>query len=790
MQFPESWLREFIDPPLSSEELCHLLTMAGLEVEEQKPVAPKFHGVVVARVLAVEKHPHADRLKLCQVDAGAHGVLSIVCGAPNVEAGLHVPCALPGAKLPGGEIKVAKVRGIDSYGMLCSARELGLAEDHDGIMTLPGDAPLGKDLRQYLALDDQIITLKLTPNRADCLSLKGLARELMALTGVAAKMPEIQAVAPTIADVRAIVLDAPEACPRYCGRVIADVNAAAPTPEWMKARLLRCGVRSISALVDITNYVMLELGQPLHAFDDEKLVGAIHVRYPRAGERLLLLNGQTVEPAADVALIADDEKALALAGIMGGEESGVGLSTRRVFLESAFFSPSAIAGRARALGFSSDAAHRFERGVDFALQRAALERATALILAICGGKAGPLCEAESLPHLPTRQAIRLSPARASRLLGIELTLAQCERLLTGLGLAPRQEADALVVMPPTWRFDLAIEEDLVEELARLHGYENIPAHPPSAQLSMRPQPEAQRSPYALRRQLAARGYYEVINYSFVPPEWEADLAGNDKPVRLANPIASHLAVMRSSLIGGLVGVLQTNLKRQLDRVRLFEIGRCFSPDATAETGHAQPMRLGMLAAGEAYPLQWGLSRRPVDFFDLKGDIEALFAPARIESVAFPHPALHPGRSARILLAGRSIGILGELHPLWRQKYEIPVAVVVAELDLDALLRHDMPHYQEISRFPAVVRDLALIVEVACSASALVDTLRRAAPGYVRDVSLFDVYQGKGVTEGKKSLAFRITMQDTQKTLSDHDADAAIKRMLDAAFREHGAMLRQ
>lgn len=790
MQFPESWLRELIDPPLSSAELAHMLTMAGLEVEECHPLAPEFHGVVVAHVLSVDKHPNADRLKRCRVDAGAHGLLSIVCGAPNVAPGINVPCALVGAKLPGGEIKATKVRGIDSHGMLCSARELGLADDHAGLMILPADAPLGKDLRQYLALDDTILTLKLTPNRADCLSLVGIAREVAALTGMRAKLPTIESAPVTSPTTRAVILDAPAACPRYCGRVIEAVNAGAATPEWMKDRLARCGIRSISALVDITNYVMLELGQPLHAFDDDKLVGAIHVRLARPHDELLLLNGQTVRPAPDVLLIADEVKPLALAGIMGGEDSGVTTATRRVFLESAFFSPSALAGRARALGFASDAAHRFERGVDFALQRQAIERATRLVLDICGGRAGPIVEATSPAHLPLRQPVRLSYAKAEKVLGIALPPDRCADMLARLGLAPQQEEGGLRVTPPSWRFDIAIEEDLIEELARLHGYDNVPSRPPRAPLIMLPRSEKRRPLADLRRQIVARGYHEVITYSFVEAAWESDFAGCDEPVRLANPIASHLSVMRSTLIGGLVGVLQTNLKRQNERVRVFEIGRCFIRDDSEETGHRQPLRLGLLAAGDVMPAQWGVARRPVDFYDLKGDLEALLMPHRPLFASCRHPALHPGRAAEIHLDGRAVGVVGELHPRWRQKYELSAAVVVAEIDLEAMLTRSLPRHREPSRFPAVVRDLALVVDQDCPAFALQQTLAAAAPAFVQEIRLFDVYRGQGVAAGKKSLAFRILMQDTQKTLQDAEADAAIAAVLAAAERAHGATLRQ
>jgi len=792
MQFPESWLRALVNPPLSTTELCHLLTMAGLEVEEMQAVAPTFSGVVVARVLSCEKHPDADKLKLCSVDAGDHGVLQIVCGAPNVGAGMTVPCAVVGAKLPGIDIKQAKVRGIESFGMLCSARELGLSEDHGGLLALSADLAPGQDVRTALNLDDTLITLKLTPNRADCLSLAGIAREVAALTGVPLQLPQIEAVAPLLPDVRTVVLDAPAACPRYCGRIVRGVNARAATPDWIKQRIERCGVRSISALVDVTNYVMLELGQPLHAFDDAHLQGAIHVRYPHSGEQLLLLNEQTVQPAADTALIADEAKALALAGIMGGEHSGINDATTDLFLESAFFMPEAIAGKARALGFGSDASYRYERGVDFALQAQAIERATQLIVAICGGQPGPVVEALAAAHLPTRAPVRLRMARAVKVLGMALSFEQIEKLVAGLGFVYARVADDLVVTPPSYRFDIAIEEDLIEEIARLHGYDNIPAPPPTARLEMLPLPEARQSAMSVRRLIAERAYHEVVNYSFVEAAWEMDFAGNATPVRLANPIASQMGVMRSSLVGGLVATLVSNLKRQADRVRIFEVGRCFLPDGAGDngTGYLQPMRVAALAAGPALPEQWGVSARPTDFFDVKGDLEAIFAPRSLRFDRVQHTALHPGRAASVLLDGIPIGVLGEIHPCWHQKYELAAPAVVFEIDLAPLLLTPMPAYQERSRFPAVVRDIALILPQHSTVQALLDALHGAAPAYVREIRLFDVYQGKGIAPESKSLAFRVVMQDTQKTLADIDADAAIAALVRVAEDRCGAILRR
>lgn len=801
MQFSENWLRSLVNPPLDREELAHLLTMAGLEVEEMRAAAPAFSKVVVAHVLSAEKHPDADKLKVCSVDVGQAGQgepLQIVCGAPNVAPGMKVPCALVGAELPGFSIKRAKVRGIESFGMLCSARELGLSEDHGGLLALAKDAPVGQDIREHLNLDDALFTLKLTPNRADCLSLTGIAREVSALTGAPLTLPQVTAVPPAHEQTRAIVLDAPDACPRYCGRIISKVDARAPTPDWIKQRLERSGIRSISALVDVTNYVMLELGQPLHAFDNTKLVGAIHVRYPKPGEQIKLLNEQSVTPSAGTALIADEEhggRALALAGIMGGQESGITDATSELFLESAFFSPQAVAGKARALGFSSDASYRYERGVDFNLQRAAIERATQLILAICGGSPGPVVEAVAAGSLPVRTPVRLRSSRATKVLGISLSPAQIEKLLLGLGFPLQQEGDDFIVTPPPARFDIEIEADLIEEIARLHGYDNIPSPVPKGHLSMLPLPEERRSAMQLRHLMAERDYQEVVNYSFVDAAWEADFCANESPIALSNPIASQMGVMRTSLIGGLVGTLVFNLKRRTNRVRVFEIGRCFMRDdkALPVAGFAQPMRLAALCAGPADPEQWGEPSRNADFYDAKCDLEALFAPQTLTFEKAQHPALHPGRSATVLLDGKAVGMIGELHPQWVQKYELAglgnAAPVVFEIELAALTSQPLPRYREVSRFPTVVRDLALVVALDQPLQPLLDAMRAVAPAIVRALELFDVYHGKGIATNRKSLAFRIVMQDTEKTLADSEADAVIEKLVAVAEQKFGATVR-
>ncbi|HQR59268.1 MAG TPA: phenylalanine--tRNA ligase subunit beta [Azonexus sp.] len=790
MKFSESWLRTLVDPQLSSEELAHQLTMAGLEVEELDPVAPHFNDVVVAQVLEVTRHPDADRLNVCRVDTGRGEPTTIVCGAPNVAVGQRVPCALPGAQLPGDfVIKVAKVRGIESSGMLCSAKELGIAEDASGLLVLPADAPVGQSIRQYLDLEDRLFTLKLTPNRADCLSLTGVAREVSAITGAPATLPEVPTVVATIADQRAVVLDAPAACPLYLGRVLKGVDARALTPEWMKRRLERCGIRAISALVDVTNYVMLELGQPLHAFDNTRLNGTVHARMAQPGETLLLLNGQTIAIDADILMIADDAKSLAMAGIMGGEDSGITLETSELFLESAFFAPKAIAGRARRYGFGSDASHRFERGVDFGGTRSAIERATRLILDICGGAAGPVVEASA--GMPARNPVRLRTARAASVLGVPLPAAEIARLFSGLGLPFTRDGDDFLVQPPTWRFDMEIEEDLIEEIARLHGYDNIPAPVPRGPLAMLAQPEGQRPQARVRQLLVDRGYQEVVNFAFVEEAWELDFAANADLIRLANPIASQMAVLRSTLLGGLISNLVTNLRRKQSRVRLFETGRIFRRAAGGLPvgGFHQPWMLAGLAYGGALPEGWGSGARKVDFYDIKGDLEALLAPAALRFEKLVHPALHPGRSAKVLRDGVAIGCIGELHPEWVQKYDLPMAPVVFEVDFAVVTATTVPVYADVSKFPPVIRDLAIVVDRDLALQTLKDGLKDKLPPLVQDVQLFDLYAGKGVPENKKSLAFRIVMQDTQRTLQDTEVELAVQQLVSCLEQAFAAQLR-
>ncbi|MEK6593446.1 MAG: phenylalanine--tRNA ligase subunit beta [Pseudomonadota bacterium] len=774
MKFSENWLRTFVDPPLSSAGLADALTMGGIEVEALEAVAPPFDRVVVGEVLAVEKHPGADRLTVCQVNVGV-APLNIVCGAPNVRAGIKVPVALAGAKLPALEIKAAKVRGVESHGMLCSAKELGLSADADGLMILAQEAAIGADIRQVLDLDDWLLTTKPTPNRGDCLSLLGLAREVAAISGAQLRPLQIKPVQIAIADRLEITLDAPEACPRYCGRLVRGVIAAAPTPQWMMLRLARSGIRSISAIVDITNYVMLELGQPLHAFDAAKLAGGIRVRFARAGERLNLLNEQMLALSPDFLVIADDSKALALAGIMGGAGSAVSNVTQDIFLESAFFDPGVIAGKSRSLGFGSDSSYRFERGVDFSGTAGALDRATQLLLEICGGKAGPVSEAQA--SLPQRAPVRLRLARAGRLLGITLGSTEAGNILHRLGFEFTVSNDEFRVTPPAHRFDIAIEEDLIEELARIHGYDNIPAAAPIAPAGMLPAPESRRDSAALRRLLVAREYQEIVTYSFVEREWEKDFCGNAQPVALANPIASQMSVMRSSLIGSLINCVSFNLSHKQSRVRVFEIGRCFA--VSDQGGHTQVMRVGGIACGGALHEQWGSHpSRAVDFYDVKGDVEALFAPRSLRFEAAQHTALHPGKSARVICNGHMAGWIGELHPCWQQKYDLPLApVLLFELDFESIAEGGLPAYKEISKFPPVQRDIAVIIDAGLGYQTILDALRREQPRIVTEIGVFDVYQGEGIEKGKKSLAFRVLLQDTRKTLTDAEVDSAVSKLI-------------
>jgi phenylalanyl-tRNA synthetase beta chain len=809
MQFPESWLREFCNPPLTTQQLADTLTMAGLEVEELEPVAPPFTKIVVGEIKEAVQHPNADRLRVCQVDVGQGALLNIVCGAPNARVGIRVPCALVGAELPSGEdgkpfvIKVGKLRGVESQGMLCSAKELKNADDHGGLLELPLDAPLGQDIRQYLNLDDTLMTLKLTPNLAHCLSVYGIAREVSALTGAPLRAPAFPAVATQITDKLAVKVQATDLCGRFSGRVVKGVNTQAKTPQWMVDRLARCGQRSVSPLVDISNYVMFEFGRPSHIFDLDKIHGGLQVRWGQPGESLKLLNGNTVTVDDKVGVIADDSQVESLAGIMGGDATAVSDETQNIYIEAAFWWPSAIAGRSRRYNFSTDAGHRFERGVDPQLTVEHIERITQLVLDICGTpdtQVGPIDD-QTL-NIPQAKPVTLRVDRANKVIGMPLTQKQCTDALRGLGLQVTEGEGTVTVTPPSFRFDLQIEEDLIEEVARMVGYNKLPTNPPLAPITAKVRRETERSPSAVRRAIAALGYQETINYSFVEESWERDLAGNASPIRLLNPIASQMSVMRSSLIGSLLQVVKFNADRKADRVRVFELGRVFlrnaavqSTDTTVE-GFDQPMRVAGMAWGPVEPLGWQGKARNVDFYDVKADVEKLLAPRKAEFVAAEHPALHPGRSAQVWLDGVLIGHVGELHPRWRQAWELSSAPVVFELSLDAVTAREVPVAQGVAKQQPVERDIAVIVTESITHAQLMQAIE-AAPtdGLLQSAVLFDIYRpkadaaGGALTVGEKSLAVRLTLGQGETTLTDAQIDAVMQAVVAYLSEKLGARLR-
>ena len=804
MQFPESWLREFCNPPLTTQQLADTLTMGGLEVEELRPAAPAFTRIVVGEIKEAVQHPNADRLRVCQVDAGQGGLLNIVCGAANARAGIKVPCALVGAELPPGEdgkpfqIKLGKLRGVESQGMLCSARELQLSDDHAGLLELAADAPVGADVREILKLDDTLFTLKLTPNLAHALSVFGVAREVSALTGAPLKQPEFWPVKPVHDAKLKVKVSAPDLCGRFSGRMVRNVDTRAKTPQWMVDRLARCGQRSVTALVDISNYVMFEFGRPSHIFDYDKIHGGLEVRWGRAGEQLKLLNGNTVTVDETVGVIADDRQVESLAGIMGGDSTAVSDETRNVYVEAAFWWPQAIQGRSRRYNFSTDAGHRFERGVDPSQTVEHIEHITRLILEICGGEAGPMDD--QIVKLPEQKPVSLRVARAAKVTGMPLTEEQCMDALRRLGLPATSGNGVLTVKPPAYRFDLTIEEDLIEEVVRIIGYERLPTTPPLAPITAKLPPEATRSRFAVRRLLAALGYQETINFSFVEESWEHDLAGNPDPIRLLNPIASQMSVMRSSLLGSLLQALKFNLDRKAERVRVFELGRVFLRDPSVATtdstvkGIRQPMRVAGLAYGEADGLQWARKGPPVDFYDAKGDVEALLSPLKPQFRPAAHPAMHPGRCASVWLQGREIGVVGELHPRWRQRWELAQAPVLFELDLDAVVARQVPVFETVPKFQPAQRDIAVIVADTVTHGALMDAVYSAATGgLLRDALLFDVYKPKqasaGLGAGEKSLAVRLTLASGEATLTDEQIDQAVQAVVDRIASQLGGRLR-
>ena len=792
MKFSEQWLRSWVNPDVSRDELVARLSMVGLEVDAVIPVAGQFSGVVVGEILSAEQHPDADKLRVCQVSNGS-ATLQVVCGAPNARAGIKIPFAMIGAELPGDfKIKQAKLRGVESQGMLCSASELQISDDNSGLMELAADAPVGQDVRAYLGLDDASIEIGLTPNRGDCLSLAGLAREVGAIYGAQVTPVSIAPVAAVHDEVRPVEVLAPKACPRYLGRVIRNVDLSKPTPLWMVERLRRSDIRSIDAAVDITNYVMLELGQPMHAFDLAEINGGIRVRMAEEGEKLVLLDGQEVSLRADTLVIADHNRALAIAGVMGGEHSGVSGKTRDLFLESAFFDTISVAGKARSYGLHTDSSHRFERGVDSQLARNAMERATALLLEIVGGEAGPIIEVASAADLPSVAPITLRAERISQMLSMGMDGAEVERLLTALGLGvTAQGAGQWQVSVPSHRFDISLEVDLIEELGRLYGYNRLPVRYPQARLAPQAKAEARAELPALRRLLVARGYQEAITYSFIDPKLFELFSPGVAPLQLANPISADMAAMRSSLWPGLVKALEHNLNRQQSRVRLFESGLRFVGQLE---GLQQETMLAGVISGSRLPEGWANGRDSVDFYDLKADVEALLgyagAAAAFSFVPGEHPALHPGQTARIEREGRLVGFMGALHPELAKTLGLDQPVFLFELVLAEVATGRMPAFSELSRFPEVRRDLALLVDREQPAEAVLATIREAAGEWLTDLKLFDVYHGKGIDPHRKSLAVGLTWQHPSRTLNDDEVSTTTQNIITSLEERFNATLRK
>lgn len=783
MQFSESWLRAFVNPPVSSAELSHQLTMAGLEVEALVPAAPAFTEVVVGEILEASRHPDADRLQVCKVAVGGAEPLQIVCGAANARAGLKSACAVVGARLPEMAIKRAKVRGVESLGMMCSAKELGMEAAADGILEFPADAPVGMPVREYLDLDDRLFTLKLTPNRGDCLSIAGIAREVAALTGAELHLPELAEIAATSGASIPVRVEDSVACPVYCARVVEDINPQAVTPEWMRRRLLRSGVRPIHPVVDITNFVLLELGQPMHAFDHAKLNGELCVRLAQAGESIALLNEQTATLDAGTLVIADAQGPVAMAGIMGGAASAVDAQTTTVVLEAAHFTPAAMAGQARRYALSTDSSHRFERGVDPTLPARAMARASALLLEICGGKMGPVVQMGAIAA--SQSVIRFRPERARRLLGMDIPDAEMRQTLSRLAMQIDTTPEGWQVTPPSWRFDLAIEQDLVEEVARVAGYDRLDARVPLAGMRMLPASEATLKPATLKSALVARGWQEVVSYSFIA-EAEAEPFLEGRPaIRLQNPIASQMAVMRPRLLPGLLQTLQHNLNRGLARLRIFEIGRCF----LGTEADAQPLAIAALAYGNALPEQWGAASRVVDFFDLKQELDAVARGALEYRAHDLHPALHPTQSASLWRDGRAVGHIGSLHPRLVQAMGLAHAPVLFELELAALAPAQPPRYQSLPRMQPVRRDLAIVVDEAVTSAQVLNAIWKNPPASLESIALFDVYRGKGLEDGKKSLAFKMLLKHTDVTLTDAEMDAAMQQVINQLRETCAATLR-
>lgn len=790
MKVSEQWLREWVNPYLSTAELAHQITMAGLEVDGVEAVAGEFSGVVVAEIVALEGHPDADKLNICQVNDGGETV-QVVCGAPNARVGLRVPFAKIGAVLPGDfKIKKAKLRGVESQGMLCAEQELGLSDSSDGLMELAADAPLGKDIRAYLNLNDQIIEVDLTPNRADCLSIAGVAREIALLNKMDVTTPQFTAIEKQVDDSFAIEISAPEHCPRYVGRVIKGIDITQSSPLWMQEKLRRSDIRSIDAVVDVTNYVLMELGQPMHAFDLATLAGAINVRLSDRQEKLELLDGQTIELRENTLLIADSDKPVALAGIMGGALTAVSDDTVDIFLESAFFSPEKMAGQARSYGLHTDSSHRFERGVDFNLQSRAIERATELLLGIVGGQPGPLIECVCEEQLPIKNSVILRRARIAKVLGFELADKEVEAILTGLGLAADANTEGWLVRVPSYRFDIAIEADLMEELARVYGYNSLPVSHIYSELVIKPKTEQVLSARHLRSQMTARGYQEAITYSFIDAGLQQKFEPNTEAVVLKNPISSDMAVMRTSLLPGLIGAVVHNLNRQQDRVRLFETGLRFYP---TDNGLQQSVSLAVALTGRRNPESWTESGEMVDFYDLKGDIEALLGLSRNTDIyrfkAEQHPALHPGQTAAIFKGDTRVGLIGTIHPTLQSDLGLAAPVYLAELELGAILETDIPKFEELSKFPEVRRDLALIVDKSVMSGDLIESVQTQAGEHLIDLRLFDEYQGKGIDPKRKSLALGLTFQHQSRTLTEEEINQVVNHVVNTLDSQFGATLR-
>lgn len=794
MKFSEAWLREWVNPSLDTAALSEQLSLAGLEVDTIDPVAGDFTGVVVGHVVECGRHPDADKLQCTKIDVGGEALLDVVCGAPNCRQGLKVAVATVGAVLPGNfKIKKSKLRGQPSHGMLCSTSELGISEDSDGILELPADAPVGEDLRTYLQLDDVCIDVDLTANRADCLSISGIAREVGTLNRIALTQPSWQPAEAAIDEQKTVHLDAPDACARYVGRVIKGLDISCPTPLWMVEKLRRSGIRSIDVVVDVTNYVMLELGQPMHGYDLAQLHGDIHVRFAADKEQLTLLDGQQVTLATDDLVIADEQQVLGLAGIFGGQHSGVTAQTQDIFLESAFFSPVAISGHARRYGLHTDASHRFERGVDPQLQEQAIERATTLLLDIAGGQAGPAVVTEQADHLPARSAITLPKEAIAQILGIEIPDHEVTDILNRLGLDVTVNEDHWVAQAPSYRFDLEIKEDLVEELARIFGYEQIPAIAPTSQLRMTDRKEGEIDDIRLREILVDLGYQEAITYSFVDPKSQELLFPQYQSVVLPEPISQDMSVMRVSLLPGLLQALKYNLNRQQPRVRLFEVGLRFVKDN--ETGElAQTPMLSGLISGSRIEEHWLLGNEAVDFYDIKGDVEALIAHTGNSGAytfrAAEHSAMHPGQCAVLLHGDKEVGFIGALHPEVAKKLGIKGKVFMFELVLNALTQRQIPESKEVSRFPANRRDLAFVVDNKVAAADLLETIRKVGGNQLVGLNLFDLYTGPGIAEGCKSLAIALTLQDSQRTLEESEISALIERVVNAVTEQFNASLRE